>query len=115
MTFTTLPPSGGTSGGHLKGDSDFDLKLKPQQLVALVALQVVGLTIHTFDDAVFGDNLRAALTGMTKAALGPTECPFGSPPASIIQDFDSQKNMFLHCLHGNRHCWTLNGSNIQCP
>lgn len=99
-------------GSEMKGD--YDLKLKPEQQVALVAIQVVGLTIGTFS-AEFGDNLRTALAGMTKAAIGSTQCPYSSPPEDIVQGFDSKKNMYLHCLHGNRHCWSMNGSYIQCP
>ena len=101
-------------GGSMKGDSGRNLDLNPQQRAAIVTIHAVGLAFRTFD-VELGDKLRSALAVMTSAALGATKCPYSHPPEDIVPGFDSNRNMFLHCLHGNRHCWTMSGDYIACP
>jgi hypothetical protein len=49
------------------------------------------------------------------AAVSGIQCPYGQPPEAIVGDFDANRNMYLHCLHGTKHCWTMTGQSITCP
>ncbi len=95
-----------------------DLELSPEQRVALLGIQAVALALSAFRTnigATLGLALEPSLAQATSAILSPTKCPYDHPPADIIQDFDSKKNMYLHCLHASTHCWNMSGHFVGCP
>jgi hypothetical protein len=95
-----------------------DLDLNIEQRVALAAINAAYLATRAFGTD-FGIGLHTAVAPFLSQAVSATvsslQCPYDSPPADVVRDFDSSKNMYLHCLHGNRHCWSVGGHYITCP
>lgn len=97
---------------------DNDLDLKVEQVVALVAIHGVSVAIGAFTSE-FGLGLQTAmapiLSQAVSVALSSTKCPFGAPAEDIVEDFDSKRDRYFHCLHSPRHCWNWRGRYVECP
>ena len=83
------------------------LKLLSDADEGLRSLPAVGASLRAIVSPPLGVAATAALSGM--------QCPYGDPPEAIVGDFDGNRNMYLHCLHSTKHCWTTGGQSITCP
>ena len=95
-----------------------DLELNIEQRVALTAINAAYLATRALGTD-FGAALHTALAPLLAQAISATvsslQCPYSSPPADVVRDFDPNQDMYMHCLHGSQHCWTLGGHRITCP
>jgi hypothetical protein len=95
-----------------------DLELNIEQRVALAAINAAYLATRSLSTE-FGISLHASvgpfLAQAVTAAVSALQCPYSSPPADVVRDFAPNKDMYMRCLHGTRHCWTLSGHSITCP
>ena len=95
----------------------YNLNLRPEQRAALDGIEAVANALGEFRNS-FSETLLGSVGPLLMQAAAATvsqQCPFGNPPADIVGDFDGQKNMYFHCLHAIRHCWTWGGQHITCP
>ena len=95
-----------------------DLDFNVEQRVALAAIYSAYVAIGALT-TTFGASLHSSVAPLLTQAIGATvaslQCPYGSPPVDIVTDFDSAQNIFLHCNHSPRHCWSYGGRYITCP
>jgi hypothetical protein len=98
-----------------------DLDIGGARLVVLRIVQGLQSTLAG-RSSIFAQKIYAAVEPaflqISNFALSEIVCPYGNPPAKIIMDFDSSKNMYQRCLHGDpygTHCWDHGGKLIDCP
>ena len=99
--------------------ADQDLEIPEHLSIMLRGLnEVARVAVGVAAPKLLQDNMLAAMRLAVNSALAlapMVKCPFGSPPASIQQGFDSKGNLRLECLHSNpQHCWDLNGRRGPC-
>jgi len=99
----------------------FNLHLSVQQRLALSALHVAAMALRAVPGVELsragggGSSVGDVVSHGVSASLAGLQCPFGQPPADIVGGFDGQGDIYLHCLHGARHCWSFDGKHIACP
>ena len=95
-----------------------DLELSATQRAALATIDAVAVTLGRLPGG-FGRILQATVGAFLSLAatttIASTKCPYDAPPADIRADFDSDRTMYLRCLHATRHCWNMVGHSIRCP
>jgi hypothetical protein len=98
-------------------DMTRDLQLSEAQrtVLSLLGDAAAGMRqVHALESTVRA-LVSSPLALAASAAVAGTQCPFDSPPEPIVGDFDANRNMYLHCLHATKHCWSLTGQSITCP
>lgn len=98
-----------------------NLELDVAQIATLRMVQALSLTLTAFDSKIAHSiytSSTSALVTIANAALKNTMCPFGAPAADIVTEFDSSRNIYFRCCHGDppgRHCWDGSLRSIDCP
>jgi hypothetical protein len=87
------------------------LALRQDQLFLLGSVQTLAVGLHALGGL---ESVAQSLLSTVSTSVS-MDCPYGSPRSPIVGDFDSSSNMYLHCNHSPKHCWSWTGNSITCP
>ncbi|MEO7275500.1 MAG: hypothetical protein ABIX28_20740 [Vicinamibacterales bacterium] len=103
------------SSQYLSAHTDLILNETQRSVLGLLGDAASGMRELLPLDSTMRALVSFPLAMSATAAVAGMQCPYDHPAEAIVGDFDAARNMYLHCLHGTKHCWTLTGTSIACP